>query len=169
MRLRHLVVASAVLLHAAVIAEARETYTDQEAGFKMTYPANWKKQINKGGVNLRVSAVDRSVILQVIRRKTKAGASVEKFLDKFEKEMHLGVNQSLGGSEGCSSLADVFPFEECFHRNYITFFTGDKQAQHPVTAFRRGTWMYVFMEKFADEAAFEKYRDGAAYSFEILK
>lgn len=72
-------------------------------------------------------------------------------------------------TEGCSSLKDVFPFEECSRRNYFTFVAGKEQGQHPVTVFRRGTWIFVLMEKFADEAAFEKYRDGAVYTFELLK
>lgn len=138
------------------------TYVDKKTGFKISYPAGWEKHTNQGGVSLKLWSGDKSVIVEVFREKTAAGYPVAKFLEKLGKKKRWGVNQSLGGDEGCSGLSEIFPFEACWRHHY---FAGDAE-QRLVTVFRRKTSMFVLVQKFANQAALDNSPD---ISFELLK
>lgn len=136
-----------------VHAQAMKTHTDRKAGFSIQHPGNWKKTVNRDGINVAIATKDNLAVVQVIRTDVPAGTTTDAFL--HEVEQHIGethVNQ-LPEDKRHASPDDLknMNAEEASAGYYDLDHNGHKIHQL-IMVLRQATKIYTVTVTFADMA-----------------
>lgn len=66
-------------------AQSMKTHVDRKAKFSIQHPSNWKKTLNKGGINFAVATSDNLANVQVLAAPVESDTGTLYFLGEVEK------------------------------------------------------------------------------------
>lgn len=155
-----------------ISAQAMRTHVDKKGKFSIKHPGNWKKVLNKDGINAAFSTKDQLAQVQVIHSPENSGKTADAMLQEIES--HMGgthVNQ-LPEDKRHAQGDDLTKMNaEAASAGYYDLDHDGHKIHQFIMVATKGPEVYVAIVTYAD-AAPEKYQKQAiatADSLVILK
>lgn len=147
------------LVSGGVFAQAMKTHVDKKAKFSIQHPGNWKKQVNKDGLNLMLISKDKYANVIVVREDVPEGTTTAAYLSKAETDAGDSRTNMIPEDKRAAAPEDTknMNVDEASLGVYQIEKDGEKLNQM-FMVMRKGTAMYAVIISFQDAAA-DKYKD----------